>query len=169
MANPLQSFLQAVRADYATVQRYRAKYHGDERPLARLPADAVTKIGFQMMIAMRAMALFRDAGETRAFAPGETIFVEGEEGRQMFVVLEGSVRLSVTGRTLEKVGKGGVFGEMALIDAAPRSATATALTACTLAPVAADRFRSLVRENPDFALEIMQVMAARLRSMDRRL
>ena len=73
------------------------------------------------------LSLFRDADDAKAFAPGETIFVEGDEGRQMFVVLEGTVRLSVTGRTLEKVVKGGVFGEMALIDAAPRSATATAL------------------------------------------
>jgi CRP-like cAMP-binding protein len=118
---------------------------------------------------MSTLALFRNDGDTRAFAPGETIFVEGEEGRTMYVVLEGSVRLSVTGRTLEKVGPGAVFGEMALIDAAPRSATATALTACTLAPVAASRFKSLVQESPDFALEIMRVMAARLRSMDRRL
>ena len=61
MSNALSVFLHSVRADYATVQRYRAKYHGDERPLARLPIDAVTKIGFQMMIAMRTMALFRDA------------------------------------------------------------------------------------------------------------
>lgn len=61
MSNPLSVFLHSVRADYATVQRYRAKYHGDERPLARLPVDAVTKIGFQMMLAMRTMALFRDA------------------------------------------------------------------------------------------------------------
>lgn len=61
MLNPLQTFVRSVRADYGTVQRYRAKYHADERPLSRLPADAVTKIGFQMMIAMRAMALFRDA------------------------------------------------------------------------------------------------------------
>jgi serine acetyltransferase len=61
MSNPLSTFLQSVRADYGTVQRYRAKYHGDERPLSRLPADAVAKIGFQMMIAMRTMALFRDA------------------------------------------------------------------------------------------------------------
>ncbi len=61
MSNALSVFLHSVRADYATVQRYRAKYHGDERPLARLPVDAVTKIGFQMMIAMRTMALFRDA------------------------------------------------------------------------------------------------------------
>ncbi len=61
MSNPLSAFLHSVRADYATVQRYRAKYHGDERPLARLPVDAVTKIGFQMMVAMRTMRLFRDA------------------------------------------------------------------------------------------------------------
>jgi CRP-like cAMP-binding protein len=118
---------------------------------------------------MSTLALFRNDGDTRAFAPGETIFVEGEEGGTMYVVLEGSVRLSVTGRTLEKVAQGGVFGEMALIDAAPRSATAVALTACTLVPVTAQRFKALVRESPDFAVEIMRVMAARLRSMDRRL
>lgn len=118
---------------------------------------------------MSTLALFRGEGDTQAFASGDTIFVEGDDGRVMFVVLEGSVRLSVTGRTLEKVGKGGVFGEMALIDAAPRSATATALTACTLVPVTAQRFKALVKESPDFAIDIMRVMAARLRSMDRRL
>lgn len=115
------------------------------------------------------LALFRDEGDTRGFAAGETIFVEGDVGREMFVVLEGSVRLSVTGRTLEKVAKGGVFGEMALIDASPRSATATAITECTLVPVTAARFAALVKEEPGFAIDIMRVMAARLRSMDRRL
>ncbi len=118
---------------------------------------------------MSTLTLFRDAAETKTFAAGETIFVEGDDGKHLYVVMSGSVRLSVTGRTLEKVGKGGVFGEMALIDAAPRSATATALTECALVPVTAQRFKALVREDPDFALEIMRVMAARLRSMDRRL
>jgi CRP-like cAMP-binding protein len=118
---------------------------------------------------MSTLALLRNEGDTRTFAAGETIFVEGDEGRHMYVVLEGTVRLSVTGRTLEKVARGGVFGEMALIDAAPRSATATALTDCTLAPVSSPRFKALIQENPEFALEIMRVMAARLRSMDRRL
>jgi CRP/FNR family transcriptional regulator, cyclic AMP receptor protein len=118
---------------------------------------------------MSTLSLFRGEGDTRAFASGDTIFVEGDDGRVMYVVLDGSVRLSVTGRTLEKVVKGGVFGEMALIDAAPRSATATALTACTLVPVTAQRFKALVKESPDFAIDIMRVMAARLRSMDRRL
>lgn len=118
---------------------------------------------------MPTLSLLRDDDDARDFAPGETVFLEGDQGNLMYVVLEGSVRLAVTGRTLEKVGPGGVFGEMALIDSAPRSATATALTACRLAPVAAARFRALVREDPEFGLEIMRVMAARLRSMDRRL
>ena len=118
---------------------------------------------------MNTLALFRNESDTRQAKAGETLFVEGDEGRMMFVVLEGQVRLSVTGRTVEKVGKGGVFGEMALIDDAPRSATATAVTDCTLVPVTAPRFRTLVKESPDFALDIMRLMAARLRSMDKRL
>ncbi|MFO0596798.1 MAG: serine acetyltransferase [Myxococcaceae bacterium] len=61
MANPLLTWAQAIRADYASVQRYRAKYHGDERSVVRLPVDAVTKIGFQMTVAMRTMAFLRDA------------------------------------------------------------------------------------------------------------
>jgi len=107
--------------------------------------------------------------ESRQYKANETIFREGDEGRVMFVVLEGAVRLSVTGRHLEKVVKGGVFGEMALIDSAPRSASAVAATDCTLVPVSAERFKALIRETPDFALDIMGVMAGRLRSMDRRL
>lgn len=118
---------------------------------------------------MNTIALFRDETDTQRAVAGETLFVEGDEGQVMFVVLEGQVRLSVTGRTVERVGKGGVFGEMALIDDAPRSATATAITDCTLVPVTSPRFRSLVKESPDFALDIMRLMAARLRSMDKRL
>lgn len=57
----LARFSRAVRADYRSVQRYRAKYHGDHVPLARLPVDAVRKIGFQMMCAVRLMQLLRDA------------------------------------------------------------------------------------------------------------
>ena len=115
------------------------------------------------------LELFRDADDTRAFGPGETIFLEGDEGRLMYVVLEGSVKLSVTGRAVETVGRGGAFGEMALIDSAPRSATAIAAAACRLAPISKERFNALVKADPAFALEIMAIMAARLRRMDRRI
>ncbi len=118
---------------------------------------------------MDILALFRSEPDTKQARAGETIFVEGDEGRFMFVLLEGQVRLSVTGRTVEKVAKGGVFGEMALVDDAPRSATASAITDCVLVPVTGARFRTLVKESPDFAIHIMRVMATRLRSMDKRL
>ena len=100
---------------------------------------------------------------------GDTIFHEGDEGKVMYVLLEGSVTLSVTGRKLEKLNRGAVFGEMALIDAAPRSASAVAQSDCTLVPVTGERFRDLIRQDPQFALDIMATMAARLRSMDRRI
>jgi len=106
---------------------------------------------------------------SRVFKAGETVFREGDDGYVMYVVLEGSVKLSVTGRSVEKVGKGGVFGEMALIDKSPRSATAVAVTDSMLVSVTSERFKSLVQETPGFALEIMSIMAARLRSMDRRI
>ena len=113
--------------------------------------------------------LFRDGGDSREVKAGETIFHEGDEGKVMYVLLAGSVKLSVTGRQLEKLAKGAVFGEMALIDASPRSASAVALTDCTLVPVTGDRFRDLIRRDPQFALDIMATMAAHLRSMDRRI
>jgi CRP/FNR family cyclic AMP-dependent transcriptional regulator len=106
---------------------------------------------------------------SRAYKAGETVFREGDDGFVMYVVLEGAVKLSVTGRSVEKVVKGGVFGEMALIDSSPRSATAVAATDCTLVSVTAERFKSLIQETPGFALEIMSIMAMRLRSMDRRI
>jgi CRP/FNR family cyclic AMP-dependent transcriptional regulator len=118
---------------------------------------------------MLSLETFLEEDRHDNYKAGDTIFREGDEGRVMYVVIEGAVRLSVTGRSLEKVGPGGVFGEMALIDAAPRSATAFAVTDCRLVSLTRDRFTALIQQNPQFALEIMRVMASRLRSMDRRL
>ena len=106
---------------------------------------------------------------SRAYKAGETVFREGDDGFVRYVVLDGAVKLSVTGRSVEKVVKGGVFGEMALVDSSPRSATAVAATDCTLVSVTAERFKTLIQETPGFALEIMSIMAMRLRSMDRRI
>lgn len=60
--NPLLTFVKSVRADFANSQRYRAKYHGEgEQSELRIPLAAVTKIGFQMMVALRTMKLLKDA------------------------------------------------------------------------------------------------------------
>jgi CRP-like cAMP-binding protein len=107
--------------------------------------------------------LLRREPDVRNFRAGETVFTEGDPGDCMFAVIEGEVAIQKNGMVLERVGVGGVFGEMSLIDHAPRSATAVAATDCRLASVAQKRFTFLVQQTPYFALEIMHVLAERLR------
>jgi len=113
--------------------------------------------------------LFRNETEFKSFAAGDTIFREGDTEKLMYVVLEGEIQLSVNGHAVEKLGSGGVLGELSLIDAAPRSATAVALSACKLVPITEHRFMFMVQQTPKFALQIMRVVADRLRAMDKRL
>ena len=112
--------------------------------------------------------LFRFIQDAHTFAKGDAIFREGDKGDGMYVVVEGRVELRVRGRVLEDVGPGAVLGEMALIDDAPRTASAIAKRDCRLVRIDARRFRALVQQTPDFALQIMAVMAKRLRKMNRR-
>lgn len=107
--------------------------------------------------------VFRHAPDTEALEPGDVLFREGDDGDVMFAVAEGQVELAVDGVVVEAVGPGGILGELALIDAAPRSATATAATPARVVRVDEERFSYLVHEHPTFALQVMTVMADRLR------
>jgi len=114
--------------------------------------------------------LFRaEDTEVVSFFAGQIIFQEGDAGNLMYVVRDGEVELRVRGELVEALGAGGVLGEMALIEHAPRTATATAKTDCTLVPIPEKRFSFMVQQTPHFALQIMKVMAERLRRMDQRL
>ncbi len=95
--------------------------------------------------------------------PGQVIFSAGDAGREMFIVRTGSVELRIGDKLLETVGEGGIFGELALVDPAPRSATAIAGPGCSLVLVDAAAFNELVRKVPGLGLEVMKVMARRLR------
>lgn len=119
---------------------------------------------------MASIEMFRcDAARAERYPAGRTVFAEGEPGETMYVVIEGEVELRVKGQTVECLGPGGMLGEMSLVDAAPRSATAVAGTEAKLVPVDRRRFASMIRTRPSFAIEIMRVMADRLRRMDARL
>lgn len=97
------------------------------------------------------------------FDPGQVVFKAGEMGAAMYIVRSGTVELRVGETVIETVGRGGMLGEMALIDPAPRSATAVAGPECTLVGVDEATFHALVKQIPGFALEVMRVMARRLR------
>ena len=112
---------------------------------------------------MQTFALLRHERDVRSFKQGETIFNEGASGNCMFAVLEGTVAIELGGAVVEHVAQGGVFGEMALIDGQPRSATAVAAADCKLAAIDEKRFLRLVEQTPRFALQMMQLITERLR------
>jgi CRP-like cAMP-binding protein len=107
-------------------------------------------------------------GTPREYGAGEVIFREYEMGAEMYVVLEGEVELAIGSRIVETLRQGEPFGEMALIDQSPRTATAIAKTACKVAVIPERRFLFLVQQTPWFALAIMKVMADRLRKANMR-
>jgi len=111
--------------------------------------------------------LLRPEVPTRNFATGETIFSEGERGDEFFVVVRGKVEIRTGNRQLETLGPKGIFGEMALIDDSPRSATVVALTHVTVAPIKEEQFLFLVKHMPIFALKVMRVLAKRLRRQNK--
>lgn len=103
------------------------------------------------------------------FAAGETIINKGSPAKEMFLVRKGRVAIKVGAETVEEVAEGGIFGEMALIDRSPRSAGAMALQDCEIIPIDERLFIILVQDAPYFALDVMRVLAERIRRMNQRL
>jgi len=93
------------------------------------------------------------------------IMKEGQVGVLMYVVLEGRVAVSIQGKLVERVGPGGVFGEMALVERTPRLASAVAQTGCTLLAINRNTFLSLVRASPDFGVALLGAVGERARQM----
>jgi len=112
------------------------------------------------------LGLFKNEENIVSLKPGETLFKKGDSGSSMYVVLSGELRVVDGNKVFEQLAAGGLVGEMALIDHAPRAATVTALTDCTLAPIDEKRFLFLTQQTPSFALNVMRVLSQRLRRMD---
>lgn len=110
--------------------------------------------------------VFRRDPNARQLAAGSTIFALGDPATEMFVVTEGTVELALGDRILEVVEPGGIFGEMALVDAVPRSAGARTTTGASIVPIDEKRFLYLIQNTPYFAIEVMKSLARRLRRMD---
>jgi len=102
--------------------------------------------------------------ETRFFKAGTIIFHQGDAASEMFVIKTGTVRIQLGNRTLSELPADSIFGEMALIDNEPRSATAIAVTDVELVPVTEKQFLFMVGQTPYFALRVMRVLAQRLRA-----
>jgi CRP-like cAMP-binding protein len=107
---------------------------------------------------------------TRDYARGEPIFTKGDVGSELFVVLEGEIRIHLDqdGRevTLARIGPSMVLGEMAVFDEQPRSASAQASAATTVRVLRRDKLRAIVHEHPEVLLEFVKNLSQRIRVMN---
>jgi CRP-like cAMP-binding protein len=115
---------------------------------------------------MRFIERFRDWEDIVEYPKRTVIFGEREPADVMYVIIKGDVELTLHGEPLGAEGEGGIIGEMAMINATSRSATATTLNKVTLARLDREQFKVLVGENADFALHVMAVLANRLRAVN---
>lgn len=145
---------QAAKAAFAKVSLAKR-----EELLARVPMFAELKRG-----QMRSLARIT---ETAHFPSGHEIVTEGDEGDFCAIIVDGSVEVVRGGTTIASLATGEIFGEMALIDPAPRSASVRTLTEVTAIRIHQKAFAKVVDEDPRIALGVLQTLAARLRQTTR--
>ncbi len=95
---------------------------------------------------------------------GQPLFSEGDEGHRLYVLTTGQAEIIVNNRVVETIQHGNIVGEMGLVSPGPRSATVVALSDCEFVAVDEKRFQYLVQQTPFFAMQVMRVLAERLRA-----
>lgn len=105
----------------------------------------------------------------QTFQADEKIFIQDDDGAHMYVVRSGRVNIVASGTILENVGPNGIFGELALLDGSPRSATAVALEPTEVAVIDERAFLYMVEKDPKIALQLLRRLAERLRRMNQSL
>ena len=102
-----------------------------------------------------------------SFAAGERIFAQGDLGTEMFIIQEGEVEIikhiGAESHVLSRLEKGDFFGEMAVLEALPRTADAVALTDVKVVEINGSRFDEMLRRNPEVAVRIIRKYSKRLR------
>lgn len=133
---------------------------------------------------LKQTALFRDLSDPilerlqediveRPYGQGDIIFREGDPGQILYLVKSGQVRIFIYGldgseTSVILLGRpGDIFGELAIIDGLPRSATAVAMEPTVLYTVSREAFRTHMRQNPQLALNFMQELSSRVRQNTR--
>ena len=102
----------------------------------------------------------------RSFGEGETITTEGQSGVGFFVIEDGDATVSRDGKIIRNLGPGDYFGEIALIDSGPRSATIVASTDLSCRGMSAWEFKPFIEEHPDVAWGLLEMLVGRLREAE---
>jgi CRP-like cAMP-binding protein len=138
--------------------------------VGRAVFDALAAIPFFAGLERDALERLAGSMRSRRFRRGEVIFHLGDPGDALFVIVSGDVKISLPSETGEEailatLGSGAVFGELALLDGAPRSASATAQTATETVVLPRDRFRELIATEAGVRDALLASIAGELRRL----
>jgi len=111
-------------------------------------------------------------GRVRRYRPISTVFFEGDEAHEVLIIRTGDIKVSITLEDrevlLDVLGAGEVLGELSAIDGGPRSASASTLTVAEVVAIRATVFMTFLDEHPHAGLQLMRLIASRLRNASRR-
>lgn len=138
---------------------------------AELPAEALRKVPFFAALGAEEVRELSGRLVPRRFASGQVIFHLGDPGGLLYIILGGKVKIShatADGQEalLAILGAGDFFGELALLDDAPRSATAEAIEPTETMTLHRDEFIRFLGHNPEFAYHVMHTLARRIRHLN---
>ena len=111
--------------------------------------------------------MFRNWEDAEEYGAQTVIFSERAPADVMYIIISGEIELTLNGKPLGTEGEGGIIGEMAMINSATHSATATTLSEAKLARLDRDQLGKFVSKSSEFSLHVMSVLANRLRAVDK--
>lgn len=130
-------------------------------------ANALAKVPIFSECSKRELAIIARASKEVVHKEGTVIAREGERGIGLFLILGGRCNVSIGGKTKARLGPGDFFGEVALLDGGPRTATVTATSEVRLVGITGWVFRGLLMEHPSIALKTLEAVAGRLRTVSK--
>jgi CRP/FNR family transcriptional regulator, cyclic AMP receptor protein len=144
--------------------------------LERFKINAMLNL-FDRLLLMRKVDMFQELREDflirlvpvmeeRTFKVKQPIFLQGEEGRSMFIVATGKIKIHLSDRTLKEHTREGFFGEMSLFDAEMRSASATAIEETTCLELTQQHVFAAIEETPGIAVNIIKILSKRIRALN---
>jgi CRP-like cAMP-binding protein len=129
-------------------------------------ADALGKCPFFAGLSRNELIDLAKATEDMEVAEGKALTREGESGREFFVIIDGEVSVTKDGNEIRRMGAGDFFGEIALVEDTPRTATVIAVTALRFFVLTRQSFRSLLARQPELEDKVNVALEERLRATE---
>ena len=136
--------------------------------MARPSAETLRKVPLFSGLESRDLERIANSFKERTYSAGDTIASEGQGGAGFFVIAEGTATVTVHDQDRGKLGPGGYFGEIALLDEGARTATVTAETDMTCYAMTFWEFRPIVETDARVAWKLVQALAQKLRESEAR-